>query len=258
MPILFLQQDDAKTRVLDIAFFAEPSGAVNNETHECTAEATEAPVETGINITDHVQPGNITLSCEATVTMTPHAVDQLRQKGVVAPVVITAETPYDPLRRGPPPGTPGFVSRGALAAISGRTKPVIANANVLQFLQPYTPITGTWNKLLGFLKDAALLKILTPRADYEDMVLLVINMTVGQGSSARFQVVARQIKTVSTILVPAPQPLELRGQPKLSKGNQSSGPATGTNSESGRERLRSKLRQSLDAIAPGWLPSVYD
>lgn len=248
MAVFFIAQDDTQTRVLDVAWFAPPSAVINNSQHSNVAEPTENPVEQGAPIADHIRPGNAQYSLEATVTMTPHAADLFYGAGRIMPLPMNLPRPYDPLRRGPPPGTPGSGARAIAAAIQGRLTPPAIAPVTLQFPIEYDPVLTTFNKLDQFRESGNILKILTPERDYDDMIIASLDM-VPHGKSASFNLTCRQIRTVSLQLVSAPIPLEPKGEPKLKQGNQ---PPTDVTDASATERKRSLLRASADKILGGF------
>lgn len=255
MPVFFLAQDDNLTRLTDVAWFAPPTGIIQDEQHSNTAQPTESPIETGAVISDHVIPGNAQLSIVALVTMTPHAQDVFFGAGRLMPLPLNIQRPYDPLRRGPPPGTPGFVTRTAMAAITGRLTPPIVTPLTLQFPVAFDPIITTFNKLDQFRQAGSLLKVLTLRRDYDEMVIASLVLRVSpQANAATFEVTCRQIETVSLQLVSAPVPLEPKAEPKLKKGNQP--PATDDPNANSGATKRSAARAAFEKIFPGFLPAI--
>jgi hypothetical protein len=61
-----IEWTDASGAVLSVELDATPT-----QSWESTAEATEHPVETGSAVTDHVRPGNDTITIEGVITNTP-------------------------------------------------------------------------------------------------------------------------------------------------------------------------------------------
>lgn len=194
---------------------------VTSETHEATNEPTEYPVETGVDITDHVRAKPDTVTIVGNVTLTPIVATG---GGFEGPT--TLDVPVFV----PPP----FSSLAAAISAAGNAikdeifgPPPPTVIDVLQFPIPLDPITDA-HKLLKSIKESrTFCQVTTSTVTYFNMVITSITMKqqTDEGD-AEFSVTLKNIITVSSDTVTAPKPLITAGAPKVAAGAQTPPPTT--------------------------------
>lgn len=210
-------------------------------------DVTEHPVEEGADVSDNARSKSGVLSMEATVSMVPNidldkdvGLEQidvqvaLRKPG--APHRVTLDIPSPPIQL----SESGLLQAGIGAIVSllsgapkaqfnGKTIPsfVTVPAKLLQQDAPRNRVRAVYDTLLKLKDDHTLVTILTAHRDHFDMMMTSIgeSRTTADGSSAKFQIDWKQVRTVSSSSVAAPKPAEPRGQPKVNKGSQNTKPA---------------------------------
>jgi hypothetical protein len=168
------------------------------ESREESSTITENPIEDGSTVADHVIHGPTSFMFEALIT----------EKGIRPDFYgnadyVTAEVTV------PEFGNFGVIVPSALKV------PVLQWAEGSRILEMQERLTAA--RLAGVTFE-----ILTMTRPYTSMLITSVNLPRGplEAGLGRFQVTLRELVTVSTKTVAAPQPKEPRGQPKAAKGQQ--------------------------------------
>lgn len=193
---------------------------VTSEVHEATNEPTEYPVETGVDITDHVRikPAQVTIT--GNVTNTPIV---QTTGSVFGPTVIDVPVFVPP----PLSSEAALISAAGNAiknAIFGPPPPTIVE--VLQFPVPINPIKDAHNLLLVLKESRVFCQVATSTITYSNMVITSVTMRQqADEGDAEFTVILKEVITVTSATVAAPKPLIPAGQPKTAGGTQTPPPA---------------------------------
>lgn len=220
--------------------------AVTSMTPEDTVSITDHPVEVGADVTDHARSNSGRLTLECIMSMVPNALDDDTsiQSITVQPVLtLPGGTKQIPLTIPPVPiqfSESGLLQAGIGAiskAFSGAPKATVnaprqfqlgsVTMNVLKQASPRNRVRDIYDILLKVKDDHSLITVLTAHRDHFDMMIerLAEPRTTSDGTSAKFQIDLKQIRTVSSSQVQAPKPVEPRAQPKVNKGSQTPKPA---------------------------------
>lgn len=202
------------------------------EGHEFTSEVTDHPVEAGSDITDHIRPQPQTLSLQMFVTQTP--IGDGGGRGAPTPVALDI----------PPAPPTGFLS--ALGFPNIRITPP-AVAQVLAFPVAFDRIKETHDRLLELWQKSITVSVVTSIRTYLSMALTRVSLPKNEPGGATITIELKQITTVTTASVKAPQPLEKRGAPSTSKGAQSTNPVN----DSDNAKSTSLARKALAALGIG-------
>lgn len=206
--------------------------AVTSQSHDSQVQIAEHPVETGSNIADHArtEPERVTL--EAYVTNNPLSTDP----GV--------EANQENLELDLPPKPFSGISTSALVgaigdALFSGAKTASGSVNDGQ---------DRARAVYELLKDARdkhrRIRCVTTLAEYDDMLIerLGVPRTIEDGEGISFQIDLKKIRIVTSKIVDAPEPAELRGQGTESKGSK----AGKDEKEAKKERKKSLLRSLYD------------
>jgi hypothetical protein len=99
-------------------------------------------------------------------------------------------------------------------------------------------------QLLELWAAGATMSAITSTRTYDGMVLTGVNLPRTEPGGASFTLYLKQIVTVTTSTVAAPQPLEKSGKPGQSKGSQSTKPVNGKDGE----KSQSLAFKALEAL----------
>jgi hypothetical protein len=207
--------------------------AITALTPEDTVDITEHPVEEGANVTDHArsQAGRLTIEC--VVSMVPNIdldtdigleVVHLSPVNVMkpgAPQTVTLDIPSPPIQLSESGllqagigALTGLLSGAPKAKLNGIAIPSLATQDVklLQQDSPRNRVRDIYQKLLLVKDQHALITVLTLHRDHFDMMIerIADPRTAADGSSAKFQIDLKEIRTVSSQQVQAPKPSEPR------------------------------------------------
>lgn len=189
-----------------------------SEGHEATADVTEHPVETGSNVADHVRPNPRTLNLELYVTNTPVS-DLGRGSSEKQELDVPVWEP-------PLEFTPGSVYR-KLRGLIPLGQPRTITIRALTFPEVFDRVKEIHTTLLALWEKGVDMSIVTSLGTYETMVLTSVGVPRTEMGGATFSLATKQIRTVTTATVSAPQPKEKRGAPNQAKGGQSTKPVGG-------------------------------
>lgn len=193
---------------------------VTSESHDHTNEVTEYPVETGVDISDHVRIKPDTVTIVGEITMTPIIATG---GGFEGPMVLNVPTFT------PPPFSSEAAAIGAAASavkdlLFGPPPPTVVD--LLQFPIPIDPITDAHNALLAIQTGRVFCQVVTASHTYANMVITAIGVKRDENSGvAEFTVTFKSVTTVTSATVSAPKPLIPAGAPKVSAGAQTPPPA---------------------------------
>jgi hypothetical protein len=185
----------------DPAYDAIGFDVTTMESHEESSTVTENPIEDGSLIIDHILHAPNTFSFEAIVT----------ERGIRPDFYGNADyAPYDT----PAPEFRGF----------GVIIPTTLKVTVLQWAKG-SRILEMQERLTRMRLDGITSTILTSVRPYDRMLITSIalpreSLKKGEG---RFSISMRELVTVTTATVQAPQPKEPRAVPKVDKGSQGPG-----------------------------------
>jgi len=218
----FIVPDDGSGRIITF-------DVIEAETHETISEITSHPVESGVEITDHIRPQPDRLSLVAYVTNQPIYVNPLTERGELLnfPLEIPEYFPSAEALLTSPGGALRFGAGAlgdAIGDLVGLGGP--SGAQLLAFSEPFNAIVETYEALIELQKNGVALAVFTPVRAYEDMVLERVSTprTVGDAGVA-FQIDVRQLRIVESGVVAAPPiPVEPRGVPESAKGGQGAKP----------------------------------
>lgn len=211
----YILADDGSSRVVTF-------DAILDELHETVSQVTEHPVESGVDVTDHVRPLPDRVNLVGYVSNQPIVVNPFTSRGELRSFKLEVpkwEPPLEP--------TPGSIFRNTIAAVDGLLfgEPEY-NAQVLTFPDSFDAIRETYELLVELQKNAVLLEILTPLRWYEDMILerVAAPRTAGD-SGVAFAMDLRQLRVVeSGQVAAAPVPQDPSGHPLQQKGSQGAKP----------------------------------
>ncbi len=191
---------------------------VTAETVTKSSTATEKPVETGANISDHVRPNLDTLSLKVFVSNQPlegtSRIDG-STRGAVMPNALDVPTP-------PPHTSITSLLAGALATLSS-APPLVKDppvANLLTFLVPFSATIETFDLLDLLRLNAVPLRVISRDWFLENMIVQSLSepRTADTGDGAEFEIEFKQIRIVETRLTVAPVPAEVRGKGTINAG----------------------------------------
>lgn len=207
----YILPDDGSDRVITF-------DAILDELHESVSQVTEHPVETGVDVTDHVRPLPDRLNLVGYVSNQPIIVNPFTERGELRSFKLEVpkwEPPLEP--------TPGSIFRNTIAAVDGLLfgEPEYT-AQVLAFPDAFDAIRETYEVLLELKRNAVFLEVLTPLRWYEDVILerVAAPRTAGD-SGVAFAMDLRQLRVVESGQVTAPPiPQDPSGHPLQKKGSQ--------------------------------------
>lgn len=219
---------------------------------------TEHEVETGANPTDHVRGLPRIITMTGRVSNTPIA--PVTAGGTVRGQVEMLDVQfakYEP----PVEPTPGSLFReaGALVgdaigaigdAIFGATEP--PKLQVLTFGAPFDRILEIETLLTKLQTLAIPCTVITPRRQFPKMLITSNVEPITGPGHADFQLTLQAFRTVSTAIVDAPKPAELRGAPGTAAGAQAKKPVDAKEAA----KSTSLAKQLLDSLRGGGGPSV--
>lgn len=193
--------------------------AVLNEHHGKNAKATEHPVESGSNISDHVQVERDTLELQVMITQTP--IDQYNPTGNKVGKAAVKE--LDVPRFSPPLSpTPGALYSTLGHAIKSLLSPEKSfRATVLDFGgQSYNFIKEAQDTLWSLINNAVIIDVFTTTRLYQNMLLEEAPMVreAGKGGKAIFTLKFTQLETVSATTTVVPR--DPKAVPKKDNGKQ--------------------------------------
>jgi len=227
--------------------------ATLRETHTSSAVATEHPVEEGTNISDHVRAELPRVEVEAFVTNTPIRVPRSRlQPDSDQLGGATGEFEAVELRVPEPPVN--FNLAAAAGALYGALFPAARTARVLRFSQPFNRVVSTYDLVSAIVELGTPVLIVTALRSYENMVIenLTTPREAATGDAIAFTFAAKQIRTVASEIVAAPDPIEERGRRRQARGGQQTEEAE----EGGPKANRSLLMQGLEGGGQGFIDAI--
>jgi hypothetical protein len=196
--------------------------ATISETTDISAEATEHPVEEGIDITDHIKPNLLSMQLECIVTNTPA---------------------YARLIEGAEWATNELILPNQRSGVGAR---------VLTFPTPIDRPVEVVDKLQELIMKGIRVDILDLRlGDVEGWLLIAMSPEVNRTDSVRFLLTARQIRTAITEEVEAPSPRVERARRNQDRGRQN---GSGENDTERNRVDASTLRNLADRALPMLLP----
>jgi hypothetical protein len=221
--------------------------AEDQETHELTNSPTDHEVEEGEDITDNVRIEHDTFSLTGIVSDTP----LFGNPGVseIAEFVnLELQIPSPPQAIGLGPAIAAGVSvLGSLVFGGGGTPSV-------QMLR-LTDVSSRKRAIFTVLKEARdnarSVRIATSMRDYEDMQFVSITATRSpdDGNAVVLTMALREVRTVTSELVLAPEPAEITGTLPVSAGS-----LTGEENKDPEAKKRSLLKQFKDKISGALSP----
>lgn len=199
--------------------------ATISETTDITAEATEHPVEEGVNVTDHVRPGLLRIQLDCIVTNTP-----------IRPMVEGAS-----------------IETRALSLPSGSKS---VSARVLTFAQPFDRPVEVVDQLRELIHGGTRVDILDLRlGDLEGWLLIGMSPEVNALDSVRFTLTAQELRTAVTEEVESPSPRVERARRSADNGRQNGADENATQQngvDASLLRRASDVREGLgNILLPG-------
>lgn len=213
---------------------------VESETHVHKSTATEHPVETGSNISDHIRNDPIRVTIKGVVSNFPITLGDngstLQGLSIATPKPLTKQLTNVTVTV-PKPPTPISLT-GAISLLSDLifgTPPIVAqvevyksqsgNNNATAQLQGFPSadfdnVTTVHNNLTA-IRDAGLLcEVFTSTKAYDSMVIESIELVKEDKGAGSFTVELKRIIQVTSAVVAAPVPLIKAGSPPAPKGSQ--------------------------------------
>lgn len=197
------------------------------EGHALTAEVTEHPVETGVDVADHIRPMPATIDIEGVVTNHPVELPKSH-----AGTTLVSPSPIE-IEGEPSLGAIGLVPGAAQAAavlgaikIDVRSKRVFS-ASVLHFTEPFDRVTAVHAALVSIFERRALVTVVTGLATYQNVALTGLHIErTGEAGKGRLNFAAsgRVLRVVSSQTAKLPDPVDARAKPRKSRGKQSTQP----------------------------------
>jgi hypothetical protein len=172
---------------------------VISEEHTRAAEVTDHTVETGIAITDHVRPLADVLELEVFVSETPIQ----SSDAYVGPLTLQ----IDQAGGFSSPLGPIGVTIGAITP-PGSSYPTTITAQAMQFDTEHYYVNAAYETMTRLRDTATICSVITPKENYFNMVIARIEMhrDSSTGTSARFRLDMKQVRTVASNIVSAPLP----------------------------------------------------
>ncbi len=182
----------------DFAYDAIGFDTTMTESHEESSTVTENPIEDGSNVIDHIIHGPISFSFEAIVC----------ERGIFPNFY--GDATYAPISV----QVPIFQNFGVIIPSSERV-------TVLQWREG-SRVLEMQDRLTKLRLDGITCTVITMTREYSNMLITNVSLPRQplEKGMGRFLVNMRELVTVSTATVPAPVPLEPRGQPPVNKGAQ--------------------------------------
>lgn len=191
--------------------------ATVEEIHRASAQATEQPVERGVDVTDHVRPERRALTLNVVISDTPiRPTDALGGEVERVELELPARRVHaEHARRSGPTSFEG-------AEVEERAAPTTYVEVFRPSEEEPTRVADSWALLLD-ARDRALLAVVTTGLEtYEDMVLIEAHTTrsAKDGSWLRAELHFAQVRQVSTELVDDPTPARARDRRQQERGSQ--------------------------------------
>lgn len=176
--------------------------ATVRQQHEASATATEHPVETGANVSDHVRANLDRVSLEVVVSNQPITVPKTQMDGI------------------------GRAS-GGVTIVDG-VGFVLAKANTLVFENDFDRVRTIYELLLDLQTSGTVVSVITSLREYESMVLQRVSPVreASTGDALVATIEARQIRVVDSEVVEAPQPEQTRDAAPTNRGRQNTTAST--------------------------------
>jgi len=188
--------------------------ATLKENHSNSGTATEHTVEVGANISDHFRKDRDRLTLEVQVTNHP----------IVSPGVDGANGAVAPLSL---QGSEFEITTGATVSESGNVEPAkrqtttrTAQANVLQFSQPFDRVAAVRQQLKDLQNNATILTVITSVDQYNQMILEDIQTLREGRDSVDISLEFAELRTAEGQTVDLPEPVETRGERARNRGAQ--------------------------------------
>lgn len=197
---------------------------MTSEGQSFKSTATDNPVESGADVSDHVKKELDTVTLEVFVSNTP--VYDWNDRGGATGKIKLSVTEY----KAPLAPTPGAV----FAAVGGAVKGAVASllgtgakeyaAEVLKWNTPFDAIAETLAVLEKLKDDVQLVDVVIPSRLHEDMFLESINVerNGSSGESATFNLGFKKIRKVEVKITTAPKAAQVRAQRKVALGTKGS------------------------------------
>lgn len=221
--------------------------AITSMTPEDTVDITDHPVEVGADVTDHARSKLGRLTLEAIVSMVPNpALDKdvslstntldVSQRAPGPSKTFALEIPSVPVQLSETgllnagfSALKGALFGGPSATVNGVTRPKQGQISVSTIQQdaPRNRVRELYDVLLKLKDDHTLVTILTAERDHFDMMVerIAKPRAAGDGSSAKFQIDFKQVRTVNSQTVSAPKPVEKRAAKPVNGGTKNGKPA---------------------------------
>jgi hypothetical protein len=193
--------------------------ATLRELHTGTAQATEHPVESGADITDHVRPDRARLSADLFVTNTPIGKVAASLGGANIPLqlegttrVMTSSAKVSgggsfPIR------VPGMRTAAAPISVTPAVredKSYVVSGNVLQFPVRFDRVTDVWATLDGLRRSSSLVQVLSSLRTYDNMAISSLSTPVTVDDAVTIAVEFTEIFVAESQTIDAPLPKEKR------------------------------------------------
>lgn len=194
--------------------------ACTSEGQSFTSTATEHPVETGANVSDHVRKELDRVTIEVFVSNAP-IYDWNDRGGKLSKVKLKVEKYKAPFA--PTPGAVfaavGGAVKGAMAALLGGGDEEYA-AQVLKWDASFDAVADTLQALEKIKNEVQLVDVVLPSRLHENMMLesIEVERNPGHGDAASFKLGFKQIRQVEAKLVNAPKSTQKRGEIAKKKG----------------------------------------
>ncbi|MEI9951624.1 MAG: phage baseplate protein [Pseudomonadota bacterium] len=221
--------------------------AVTGLSPEDLVTITDHPVEQGFPVTDGARSQPARLSIEGIVALTPNP--KIDTDAGLAPLdlkvigrkrqntTLTLDVPKPPIQLsesgllqagvGAITGLFSGAPKISVSEISGTLTRETVTAQAIQQDTPRNRIRDMYDTLLLVKDQHALITILSKHRDYFDMMIerLAKPQVAADGTSAKFQIDLKQIRTVTSQSVTAPKPAEPRGNGMANRGSQGGKPS---------------------------------
>ncbi len=191
--------------------------ATERDSHQSTATITEHPIEEGANISDHIRKDLDRVSLRVVVSNTP----------IVAPV----------------DHADGVTGRQGSVQLTGPNGEELARAQVLVFDGPLSRVRSVYEEILGLMEAGTTVGLITSLREYEDMGIERLSpiREAKTGDALVATLDLKQVRRVSSEIVAAPEPREVRGNEDEERGRE--------NTEDEGETGQSVAASAADALA---------
>jgi len=219
-----------------------------HEVHSMSGTATEHPVETGSNISDHYKVNARTVKIDGIITNQPlHT--PLTQAGAVGEIEREFTWEANPDILGTQIAGPGILGTvaGAIMSATGMNK---QSGKARAFSQVFNRVMDTLDEFDTMRDLGTPIDIYTTYRIYHNMVIESFDWDRDKSTASclKFSMMAKQIRVVETKTVVAPEPTVERAKPKKDEGKRQAAEAESEVASGSQSLLAGGTDAVVDAV----------